>query len=709
MKYIQIISTLILIFIIKGQIPPQCSYFEALYLKQQCGSLTHNATNGCEFVNGKCEVKTSCAAYTGNNNELCESIILSDYSKKCEMQSGQCTEVTKTCDKYEAGKVSCSSLSAGGNNKRCVLYNGICSAHYNNCADFTEDVNELKCKLNIPSNSLTKCNWKNDECVEEPRDCSEFGSVMCPSTQMSLQLKVSDDTKKACLPSFNGFGCKEQYFNCELYNALETNKNKFDCETMFVLNIADPSNPALAPFSKCVFKDGTCSTSKKECNELSSDSTLCNAYIPSDSKKCIFIKEKCEEQFKTCEIYDKETTKTKEICENIIPFYTDNNRVDFYSKCVFNGNKCERKKKTCSEIEVKEICISHALDDNNKKCVYDNGECKEEYKSCSSYNNIQNKNEKDCKGIKIYDSEGNIDYNYKCIYQSDSCSQKKLEKCEDYESGQDEEYCTSINLSGDKRCMIKDNNCVEQYIYCTGYEGKDKETCELIIPYQDKTTPLQLTHKCVLNSNNKCVMVEKECKDAQTYEECKLIIPPTNKKCIYLNGECKEQYKNCESYSNNGKEAITESVCNSIVLDYITTDGGAKYQLNKCKFISGTPNKCETQQKKCSDFKVEDYIDICYDISLLSPGKKCVYTNSECTEINRSCLELNSIPVTEEICVAAPTSDSNTKVCSLKSDGSGCEEIEKENQENNENKGTFCINSKSSLFSLLMFIFVLFL
>ena len=201
--------------------------------------------------------------------------------------NGHCTEVTKSCDKSEAGKVSCSSLYAGGNNKRCVLYNGICSAHYNLCTDFTEDVNETKCKLNIPLNTLKKCNWVSNKCEEESRDCSEFGSVMCPSSEMSLQLKVSDNTKKVCLPSFNGFGCKEQYFNCEIYNALETSKNQFDCETMFVLNVYNPANPVLDPFSKCLYKDGTCSTTKKECKDLSTNTTLCNAY---NSKKMYFYK-----------------------------------------------------------------------------------------------------------------------------------------------------------------------------------------------------------------------------------------------------------------------------------------------------------------------------------------------------------------------------------------------------------------------------------
>ena len=98
MKPIQIISTLIPIFIIKSAIPPQCSFFESVYLKQQCDILTYNSTNGCEFINGKCDIKPSCTAYTGTNKDICESITLSDFSKKCEMQSGHCTEVTKTCD-----------------------------------------------------------------------------------------------------------------------------------------------------------------------------------------------------------------------------------------------------------------------------------------------------------------------------------------------------------------------------------------------------------------------------------------------------------------------------------------------------------------------------------------------------------------------------------------------------------------------------------
>ena len=68
---------------------------------------------------------------------------------------------------------------------------------------------------------------------------------------------------------------------------------------------------------------------KKECSDFTN--TTCEKYVPNNSnKKCAVINDKCEEQFKTCELYDKESTKTKEICESILPYKTDSNTLDVY-------------------------------------------------------------------------------------------------------------------------------------------------------------------------------------------------------------------------------------------------------------------------------------------------------------------------------------------------------------------------------------------
>ena len=99
-----------------------------------------------------------------------------------------------------------------------------------------------------------------------------------------------------------------------------------------------------------------------------------------------------------------------------------------------------------------------------------------------------------------------------------------------------------------------------------------------------------------------------------------------------MNGQCKEQYKDCASYNNNnGKEAIEQSVCESIVIDTYDTH---EY---KCVFKSGTTNQCvrELKYSSCSEFKRDDYEYECASISssisfpydIVSPENKCAYSN----------------------------------------------------------------------------------
>ncbi len=90
----------------------------------------------------------------------------------------------------------------------------------------------------------------------------------------------------------------------------------------------------------------------------------------------------------------------------------------------------------------------------------------------------------------------------------------------------------------------------------------------------------------------------------------------------------------------------------------------------------------------------------------LSEGNKCSYSNSACSEVKKTCLELsNESHADEEICGSAPTSGNN-KYCSFKADESGCEEKEKENA---NNKGTFGLCYKKLWFNLLVILFGLLL
>lgn len=199
-------------------------------------------------------------------------------------------------------------------------------------------------------------------------------------------------------------------------------------------------------------------------------------------------------------------------------------------------------------------------------------------------------------------------------------------------------------------------------------------------------------YKCVWD--NGCQKELKKCEDAKNYDECKNIVAPTNKQCIYINDECKEQYKDCESYNNNGKEQIEQSVCESIILN----DNNFLYQ-DKCSFVAGNPNKCVRKKREtCSDFKRDDFAFQCYSLHLSSSSDKCSYSNSACSTVKKTCLELsNELSVTEETCNEALTSASN-KICSIKRDESGCEE------KVNLNRGNYGLDNKKLVLNLLFVI-----
>ena len=180
----------------------------------------------------------------------------------------------------------------------------------------------------------------------------------------------------------------------------------------------------------------------------------------------------------------------------------------------------------------------------------------------------------------------------------------------------------------------------------------------------------------------------KVCEDAKNSYECSSITPTNSKKsCIYENEECKEQYKDCDSYNNNGEETVTKSVCESIIL---SSDS------YKCVFKEG--NTCEREKIDCSDITKEKYKQECSGISASSAEKKCSYSNSACSEISKSCLELSSVySATSAICSAASTSDPNSKVCVKKEQGIGCEEKDKNSDPStNSNQSGSSSNPSSS-------------
>ena len=733
--------------------------------KYTCSEYTAGESQSCRLINNKCQAHfDKCEDFTsGVNEEKCKANIPLISTNKCiwDSDNNSCKEVEKKCNDYSSTSYSkCETLSTTDENKICVASSeGVgCVEQYKTCELYNEketSKNKEGCEAIITYSNLykkfdttKKCSFSGTTCTTENKNCEDI------KDQNECEGFVPSDYQTVCV--YDGSKCKKQYKHCLTYNTRVNviYKNKEDCEAIRYYRDFDGFDSSY----KCVFEEGTCSLVKKECKEFNTSST-CKSHRPENyAKICVFSEDKCIEQYKLCEDYDKEISKTKEACENIKPYYSEySDSEDIGSRCVFNGTNCIKKKKNCSEMTNKYQCSEHTLDDTNKKCIYYDDECKEVYKSCSAYNNDPNKNEEGCRAIDIYytyNSQSYIDYNYKCIFKDNTCKQKKLSHCDDYESWMGEEQCKRISINNNYQdCVFKDNKCqlvytdcprynkdvseevcnsitpsieylkcvydednkcvselrhcseyidddpidlicslyyrasnenktcgvenkkcIEKWAKCEAYTGNDKVTCEGIIPNDE------YKYKCVME-NNKCLQKEKECKEARSSLECNKIKPVnTKKECIYNNGQCKEQYKDCDYYSNNGEEEVVKTICESIILsddDY------------KCTFDISS-KKCLKEKKSCEDFNTNDnYEKICISLSSSYYNSKCIYTNSVCSLVNRTCFELEgSLYANEEFCLTAETSDPKNKVCKFQGAGNGCFEVDKNSAQDNINNGS---------------------
>lgn len=115
---------------------------------------------------------------------------------------------------------------------------------------------------------------------------------------------------------------------------------------------------------------------------------------------------------------------------------------------------------------------------------------------------------------------------------------------------------------------------------------------------------------------------QDDCSDFEEvkFDSCRRLRPVDNNKiCSLINNKCVSTYKNCEDY-NDGN--IQKDICESIIPENYITD--------KCVF-SG--NKCNTEQRFCSDFKVgAEPIINCEFLKAKDSKKRCLFFNDQCIE-----------------------------------------------------------------------------
>jgi len=347
-----------------------------------------------------------------------------------------------------------------------------------------------------------------------------------------------------------------------------------------------------------------------------------------DGQGCYYTGSSCVDGYTSC---DKYTGSDSATCSNIKP-------LDLKYKCEIINSKCTAQLKKCTEYTLsygQENCWDLQAT-QGMSCIFD-GTCKEAYKHCEDYT-ADTINQNTCENIKPYIKGTNdIDYSHKCVVKSNKCVATQRE-CQDYNFSKDGStfYCSRLKFdeNSKKTCELVDStNCIEKYLTCEAYTGKNEATCKAIEPYDDKGHSLKYESKCEIE-NEKCVAKPRTCEDytsipdynsynAESY--CTRIYPSDkNKRCAYYSGQCVEVPKKCEQYTETTGNA--RYICEKIII-YDSNDD--RDHSHKCVFEDNT---CKTEQKTCDEGTVYD----CNHI-VVSDTNRCLYYENDCIEIPKKC------------------------------------------------------------------------
>ena len=681
-----------------------------------CFDLGHTDKQRCvKLSDGTCKTHYNSCSDITQSSTCDDNYPSTGKDKRCKWEKveneDKCVEKTRYCEDYLYSNYQDSqndlttplpcisllgtstTLASSDSKKVCMLIEKdgkkTCKSEYSSCSqgDNDKDLCETIKPLYSPRTQYKpnyKCSYEGTSCTEKLKDCNEYdeeNNDQCTALNPlnNYQSCVYDSDKKNCV---------SKYRKCEDYNSDVTEaaqRTKSICENI----ILDQTN---APYKKCVFDDtgnkNECKTETKPCSELK-DKTTCHAQTFDDEDRlCLFISGTCVESLKTCSSEGANSNKT--FCERIEPPY-DYTKGEYYN-CTFsqegNEKKCEAKKVQCNDYKtrVRETYYCYSLTnqiesntDNKFYCVERNDKCTKEYTQCEKYDG----NEKtECESIIL-----SYYYNKRCAFDaSKSPKCQTVDKlCDEY-TGNDESTCQTYKASSEnKKCVFDNNKCVEKYTQCTDYKGTDSGECETIKPYYDDYDYVDKTSKCVYNSG--CKKVKMGCSEMKDEDDCERLTPTdTKKQCVFINNKCEEQYKTCNLYYSN-EATITKETCEKIRI-YDETNNH-NYPVYYCQYTapgSGeTKGKCESKQKRCDEFNIDNYKDYCETDKDVFPADrdldKCVYSNKICTTKAKTCLEMDHLSnvnkdEVKDVCKNRATSSGNY-YCEANEDLDGCVEKQK--------------------------------
>ena len=142
------------------------------------------------------------------------------------------------------------------------------------------------------------------------------------------------------------------------------------------------------------------------------------------------------------------------------------------------------------------------------------------------------------------------------------------------------------------------------------------------------------------------------------------------KYCAFIAGSCIEHYKTCELVDEDELTPSSTSECTSNIPQ-------GEYVTGICEtYTDNEKTKCKAKTtSKCTLFRVGYYQDLC-----LSINANCSYDDGSCFTESKSCGDIKFYSENDnnkDICEAFIPADED-KICALKEDKSGCEEVFRE-------------------------------
>ena len=640
----------------------------------------------------------SCTSIT--KQDQCNNNIPSEKTETCVWKNNACTQEKRKCDDsyHLLTSTDCPSLKATDSKKKCFYLNKACGEYYETCEDY-EGKNKTICENLKPINSgkngfdISKnCTFDDSSKICKTTDimCEEYKLKGPEDNRTCFLLATSDGNKKKCIYDYEAGKCREDYLTCQVYNDLTgVQKKKEICENI-TLDIVT---------KKCVFKDNACSITNKECSDYKSYepkencTAISNVLKDTTRKECKFDGSACIEDYKTCTSYDD--GNDKKTCESIM--ISD-------GKCFLkNDEECEKRKLTCAETKTEDECWKAESENSRTYCFYYGGQCIEMYSACENYIGYY---KQECEAIVT--GKGTT-----CSFQSPNC----LSIFKSCSEALNSDECTLINylnslnnydpiksrLSDPKKMVCEydsTSGCFENYKYCNDYKGTDAAVCEKIKPQTTMTLPVYGTvpirdyrYKCVYKEKTGCERQLLGCSEAKTSTACDDIsfvlkgATDSKKYCAFFNGTCTEQYTECGNYDKN----VQKEECQAIIPE--------NYRIKHCVYKDeGGTISCVEADNVCESLDVDKYIYKC-----ISLGPFCSYSDGVCSTITKACSDvvfpLEWTGDRAKTCSGIKVENEN-KICSLSSDKTKCEEIdkpsEKEETPASSNSGTTSQNSQNS-------------